>query len=283
MKRISGRCVLLLAMALIVANANAGDIKEAARAAVTRWQKAIITVRVVAKIKSPRGEEENQLEVTGSVIDPSGLTVVSAQSIDPAAAVKAFLSNMGRQTTDEMKIDSQITQTTMILHDSTEVDADVVLTDADLDLAFIRPRQARKFTSIPLTPRGRPLDPLEDIFVIGRLDRSESRATSINLGMIQAVVKGPRVFYVAGQEVSSVGLGCLVFDAEANPVGIFVAKQRKSAGDKGMAVLMSMMTGTGLSPAARIIRPIEDVLEDAAQAREAPAPQSAPTETQTQP
>lgn len=275
---------MAFAIGLIVGSARLGDatdIKTAARTAVAKWQKAIITVRVVAKIKDPRGEEENTFEVTGSVIDPSGLTVVSSQSVDPAAMVKAFLSSMGREGMDEtMEFDSEITQTTMILQDGTEVDADVVLKDADLDLAFVRPRKAQTFDSIPLKPRGKALDVLEDIFVISRLDRSENRATAINIGTIQAVVKDPRVFYVANQQLSAGSLGCVAFDTDGNPVGVFVAKQKQNTGDKGMGTLMMMMGGTGFGASTRIIRPIEDVLEDAAQAREARLPQSAPTQPQ---
>src|SRR5262249_18888526 len=183
--------LVLLAISLIASASSASDIKAAAGAAMSKYQKAVITVRVVAKVKSPRGEEENQFEVIGSVIDPSGLTVVSAQSIDPAAMVRALLATMGRQGQDAMaKFDSDITQTTMILQDGTEVDADVVLKDADLDLAFVRPRKTQTFDSISLKPRGKPLEALEDIFVIDRLERSENRVTAINIGMIQAVVKG---------------------------------------------------------------------------------------------
>ncbi|HET6268036.1 MAG TPA: serine protease [Acidobacteriota bacterium] len=273
--------LVLLAISLIASASSASDIKAAARAAMSKYQKAVITVRVVAKVKSPRGEEENQFEVIGSVIDPSGLTVVSAQSIDPAAMVRALLATMGRQGQDAMaKFDSDITQTTMILQDGTEVDADVVLKDADLDLAFVRPRKTQSFDSIPLKPRGKPLEALEDIFVIDRLERSENRVTALNIGMIQAVVRGPRVFYIANQELSASSQGCIAFDVEGNPVGLFVAKQKQSSGDKGMAALMSMMAGGGISASIQIIRPIEDVLEDATQAKEARVPQSESTQSQ---
>lgn len=274
----------MLAVVLMTVSAGTGsatDVKTAARAAVTRWQKAIITVRVVAKIKSPRGEEENQFEVTGSVIDPSGLTVVSAQSVDPAAMLRAFLSSIGRPGMDEKtNYDSEITQTTMILQDGTEVDADVVLKDADLDLAFVRPRKAQTFDSIPLKPRGKAIELLEDIFVISRMDRSENRVTAINIGVIQATVKGPRIYYVANQELSAGSLGCVAFDADAKPLGVFVAKPNQNTNDKGMGALMNMMAGKGFGASNRILRPIEDVLEDAAQAREARVPQSSPAQSQ---
>lgn len=265
---------------LLAAAARPDDIKAAARASAAKWQKAVITVKVVAKVKSFRGEEENQFEVTGTVIDPSGLTIVSSQSIDPAGVIKAFLSSMGRgESPDQLKFDSEITQTTMILEDGSEVEAEVVLKDADLDLAFVRPKKPQQqFTYIPLKPGGRPLEVLEDLFVISRLDRSENRATGITLGMVQAVVKGPRTFYITNQELVANGIGCMAFVADGTPVGIIVTKQKQSAGDKGMSVFMSMMMGSGMGGAGsiQILRPIVDLLDDLAQAKEAKVPQSAP-------
>lgn len=278
--------VLLLAMIFTVCaiaeNPRPLDIKSAARSALVKWEKAVVTVKVVAKMKTPRGDEENQLEVTGSVIDPSGLTIVSAQSIDPVGMVKAFLASVGRSTPpDQLKIESDITQTTMILQDGSEVEAEVVLKDADLDCAFVRPSKSdQQFTYIPMKPGSKPLEMLEDVFVIRRMDRSANRATAISLGTVQAVVKGPRTYFITNQELAANSLGCMVFGADGEPKGIVVTKAKQNTGDKGMSVLMSMMMGSGLGGGSvQIVRPLSDLLEDVAQAREAKIPQSAPTQS----
>jgi len=224
-------------------------------------------------------EEESQFEVTGTVIDPSGLTIVSARSIDPAGIIKDFLTSMGRPTEQEMKFDTEVSQTTIVLQDGSEVEADVVLKDADLDVAFVRPRKQQEFTFIPLKGSAKPLEPLQDLFVIQRLDRSQNRATSIVLGMVQAVIKGPRTFYIANQELASTSLGCIAFLADGTPAGIIVTKQKQNSGDKGMGMMMNMMMGSGAKSGGSIaiLRPIEDFKEDVAQANEAKTPQTAPT------
>lgn len=277
--------VLLFAMIFPVfaftENMPSTDIKSAARAAWIKWEKAVITVKVVAKMKTGRGDEENQFEVTGSVIDPSGLTIVSAQSIDLAGMFKALMASVGRSAPpDQLKFDSDITQTTMILQDGSEVEAELVLKDADLDFAFVRPRKSeQQFTYIPVKSGSKPLEMLQDLFVISRLDRSQNRATAISIGNVQAVVKGPRIFYVVNQELAANGLGCIVFGADGEPAGIVVTKPKQNTGDKGMSMLMNMMMGGGVGGGTvKIVRPLTDVMDDIAQAKEAKVPQSAPTQ-----
>jgi len=238
-------------------------------------------------MKSARGDEENQFEVTGTVIDPSGLTVVSNQSIDPAGMIKSFLMSMGRgEPPDSSKLDSQITQTTMIMQDGSEVDAEVVLKDAELDFAFVRPRQSDEhFVYIPLNTPQKPLELLQDLFVISRMNRAENRATGVTLGMVQGIVKGPRTVYITNQELVSNSLGCIAFSTEGLPVGIVVTKAKQNTGDKGMGVLMNMMMGNGIGGAGSftVLRSIDDLKEDVAQAKEAKVTESAPAQTQSAP
>lgn len=269
---------ILAAFFSVAVPLHALDLKTVARQAMGKWENAVISVKVIAKIKTSKGEEENQFEVTGSVIDPTGLTVVSAQSIDPAGMIKALLSSTGRPSLpDSMKFDSDIAQTTMILKDGTEVEADIVLKDADLDLAFVRPRKAPgPFTFISPKPLGKPLEVLQDLFAIQRLDRSRNRVTSIALGVVQAVVKGPRTFYIANQELVANSLGCIAFTSDGLPAGVIVSMPKANIGDKGMGVLLGMLMGSGLSGSVPILRPLEDLQDGINQAKEARNPQSEP-------
>lgn len=278
--RLASLVILVSSILLVSSQCGAQDLKAAARTAVAKWGDAVITVRVIASMKSGRGTEENQLELTGTVIDPSGLTFVSAQSIDPASMIKSFLSSMGRSSGSDNRMDSDITQTTMILQDGTEVDAEVVLKDQDLDFAFVRPKKPdRPLTFVPLLKAGsRPLEILEDLFVITRLTRSENRAIGLNQGRVQAVVKGPRTYYVPDQGIGAAGPGCIAFSADGTPVAVVVTKPRQNIGDKGMGMLMSMITGSGSGGAGsiQILRPIRDLMDDIEQARERKPTQSAP-------
>ena len=80
-----------------------------------------------------------------------------------------------------MKFESHITETIIVLDDGTEVLADVVLKDEDLDFAFIKPKEpSDKFVYVPLKARERPIELLDEFFVIGRLGKSENRAIHLN-------------------------------------------------------------------------------------------------------
>jgi Trypsin-like peptidase domain len=245
------------------------DLKSTALSTLQKVQKAVVTVKVQANVKTRGQEQEQSVEVTGTMIDPSGLTVVSEQSINPAAMLASFMSAYSKREMDELKLESTITETTIVLDDGTEVPADVVLKDEDLDFAFIKPKEpSDKFVYIPMKTRERPLELLEDFFVIGRLGRSENRAIHMNTGMILSIVKGPRTIYVCDQEVSGNSLGCPAFGSDGSAIGLFVARRNQGVEeDNSMNAFMSMMTGkVGQSGSVWILRPVEDVLEIARQA-----------------
>jgi hypothetical protein len=253
---------------LAFVNAQATDIKAAALATLPKIQKAIVSVKVQANIKMRSEEQEQRLEVTGTMIDPSGLTVVSEQSINPAAMLTSFMSSYSRRDPGEMKFESEITETFIVLDDGSEIPADVVLKDEDLDLAFIKPKQpSDKFVHVPLKRREKPLELLDDFFVISRLGRSENRAIHMNIGMVLSIVKGPRTFYVCNQEISGNSLGVPAFAADGSAVGLFVARRNQVGDDSSMNALLNMMIGKiGQSGSVWILRPTEDILEIAEQA-----------------
>jgi len=258
----------------------AGDLKSTAQTTLQKSQKAIVPIKLVIKIKMSKEDQEHKTEITGTVIDPSGLTVVSAAAIDPAGTIKSLLGSMlkGRGSS-QFQFDSDVTETTIILDDGTEVEADVVLKDPDLDLAFIRPRStSRTFDAITLKPRSTPPQILEDVFAISRLGTSENRAPAVSVGMIRAVVKGPRTFYICDDKISNESLGCIAFAADGTPIGIFVTKKSQGApGQGGLAGLSRSLSGGGaggtpMIPIA-ILRPVEDILEVAVQAKQAKLPE----------
>jgi hypothetical protein len=261
-----------------------GDIRAAARALAAKSQKTVVTVKLVVTMKMMGQEEEQKVEVTGTVIDPSGLTVVSATEIDPSAAMKALLGPLmgaggGRRGgAPDMKFESDVKETLLVLDDGTEIEADVILKDQDLDLAFVRPRDTtQKFEALALKPRGKAPELLEEVFVLSRLGRLQNRSTALSLGSVKAIVKGPRTFYICDGEATSGSLGCVAFDSAGAPLGVFVMKQaatEASDGSAQMGMLMRMLGGaSNRAPSATILRSVDDVLEIAAQAKSRPAPE----------
>jgi len=248
------------------AGARADDIRTVARAVATKSAGAIVTVKLVVKIKMGGREQEQKLEATGTVIDASGLTMVSASAADPTSMLGA-LSRRGRGGGGgEMpRIESEVSETIILLEDGTEIEADVVLKDADLDVAFVRPREAQTLAAVELKARGKGPAILEDVFVVSRLGRGDSRAIAVETGSVKAVVKGPRTYYVCTSEVSG-SQGCLAYGADGAPLGIFVMKVNADAGEGGGR------GGRG-GMASIVMRPIDDILEIAKQAKDAKAPE----------
>lgn len=270
------KIVAAAALAALAAGAPRGaaadDLKAVARATAAKAGKAVVTVKVVVKLKLGGREQEEKLELLGTVIDPSGLTVASASAVEPTSMLQQGGGRRGGRGGGDAapRIESEVSETAIVLEDGTEIEADVVLKDADLDLAFIRPREPQKLEAVELKPRGKAPALLEDIFTVTRLGPNEGRATAVELGLVKAVVKGPRTFYVCTREVSTGSQGCLAYAADGAVLGVFVVKVNADAGGGGRG----RFGGGGL--AATILRPVEDVLDIAKQAKEAKAPARKP-------
>src|SRR5215204_5173644 len=88
---------ILVSIFCVVAFCHADDLAEKGRAIYKQHQHAVVTVQLVLKSKfsvGGRGAESNESrqDVTGTLVDPSGLTVLSLSATDPAQLLQAMLS-----------------------------------------------------------------------------------------------------------------------------------------------------------------------------------------------
>jgi S1-C subfamily serine protease len=132
-----------LSFGVVGGGLQAQDNRSAARDIVKKWQDAIVNVRVVLKTRMSMGGREMQstddsIDAVGTVIDPSGLTVMSLGSLNPAAMMNKL---MGSASAGDQKIEitSEPSDVKIRLPDGRELPAKIVLRDEDLDLAFIAP------------------------------------------------------------------------------------------------------------------------------------------------
>lgn len=258
--------------------ADAADIKDTARAKALQIQKAVVTIRLVAKIKiSMMGksqDQETKVEAIGTIIDPDGLTVTDASSINPTSMVQSMLGVLGGTG---LKLDSEVKETAILLEDGTEVEADVVLKDSDLGLAFIRPRDtSHKFDAVTLKNYSAQPQLLDSLFTVGRLGKNSNRALTLTVDSIRAISKGPRTFFV-GEKTNQDNLGCIAFSSEGEPVGVYVIKQRQASTDEassgGQAMSVMPQMDAIKDALLQIIRPINDVIEVAEQAKRVKTPE----------
>jgi hypothetical protein len=258
---------LTLAMLWAPAPARAQDSRAAARELAKKWQEAVVNIRVVVKMRMSMGGREMQssddtIEAVGTVIDPSGLTVVSLGSINPGAMMTKLIAG-GAAAGQGVDIASEPTDVKIRLSDGREIQATIALRDEDLNLAFVRPTTApeKPFVAINLADAGQPAM-LDQVVVLARLGRVGGWVPSAALRDIGGIVSKPRTFFVLAGETT--GTGTPAFLLNGKLVGILTLRQIANERPSAFAGL-SGSEGLGL---LAVILPAADVLEIAKQATE---------------
>ena len=245
---------------------SAQDDRAAAREIVKKWQNAIVTVRVVLKMRVSVGGREMQsmdesVETVGTVIDPSGLTVLSLGALNPGAMMNKMMGG-GSGGQERMEFGSEPSDVKLRLPDGKELPARIVLRDEDLDLAFLRPttKPDKPLVAINLADEGRPsiLDP---VVVLTRLGRVGGWAPGASLQTIGAIIEKPRTFYVIE---SGDAMGTPAFTSAGKVVGLLTMRSVQS----GRPGMFSMMGGAGALGLLPVILPAADVRDIAQQAPE---------------
>ncbi len=128
-------CALLLAGPLFSLRADELTVKG--RAILEKNQGTVVTVQVVLKTSSSgSASRETKQDITGTVVDPSGLTVLALSACDP----NEMLQRIMPEEFSKYNVQSEVSDLRILLEDGTDIAAEIVLRDKDLDLAFIRPK-----------------------------------------------------------------------------------------------------------------------------------------------
>ena len=240
-------------LAVSVAPARADDLGDKGRAVFAKEQHAVVTVSIVLKLTYSSGgqsstPQESKQEATGTVIDPSGLTVLALSACDPA--------DIYQRMDSRYKIETEVSDLKIMQSDGTELPAEIVLRDKDLDLAFIRPKTkpASPMIAVDLT-KSASAQVLDEVIALNRLNSAASRAYSASVERIAAVVQKPRTFYIPDSTMSATTMGSPAFLMNGDFLGIFVMRAVGSSG--------------GRANLTAIILPADDILKGAKQAPEA--------------
>jgi len=260
------RFLLILTCLMTASLSRAQDLTAKGREIFKKHQTSVITIELVIKSKFGFGgggdARESRQEVTGTVIDPSGLTAVSLSSTDPSAMLSSFMGGLGGDDEEslKLKIESEVSDIKLLTHDGSELPAEIVLRDKDLDLAFIRPKTkpSAPLPALDLSNSAK-VDVLDQVIAVNRLGKVAGRAYAASIERINAVVQRPRLFYVPGSDTTATGLGCPAFTADGKLVGLFVMRSLKSGG--GAMGLFNMQS----PPIISVLLPAEDVRKVAAQ------------------
>jgi hypothetical protein len=267
-----------LALALILCSASLGapcradELADQGRAIFKKNQQAVVIVQLVLKNKislagmGGRSTEARQ-DATGTVLDPSGLTVLSLSSTDPSRVLESMMSGMADEES-RFKMETELSDVKILLEDGTEVPAEVVLRDKDLDLAFIRPKTkpAAPMAALDLTQPGK-AEVLDQVIALNRLGSAAGRAYAASVERISAIVLKPRLFYIPETSATTTTLGAPAFTLDGKPLGLFVTRSLKG---KSGSSLFGGMFGLQADNLTGIILPAEDILKAAKQVPAAP-------------
>jgi hypothetical protein len=245
--------------------ANEGDA-TAGRTLMKRYADAIIGVELVVTIKVKMGDREmppreQKVEVNGTVISASGLTVTSLAEVDPQVAFEAMRASQNAPSRIEL-LGADFKEVKLRLADGTEVPGRFVLKDADLDLAFMAPEAGtdagkREFPHVNLdeSAEGAVLD---TYYYVARAPKVLQRVPLVRMTEIAGIVEKPRRLFLMTDQA----LGTPNFDPNGRTLGITV--QHFASGRR-----------TGF-----VVLPASDIAEMAKQATAAQlAPPPAPATT----
>ncbi|MBN2621480.1 hypothetical protein JXB22_10370 [candidate division WOR-3 bacterium] len=239
-----GKCILFITVIAafvccpgIVYGDPAG---ETARGLAAQWQDAIVGVKIVLESY----DYESKIEVLGTVVDPSGIVVISLSSIDPGSLAYASEN------------ETKIKDVKIMLPDATEIPSEIVLRDRDLDLAFVRSieKVKTKLLAIDLEHTAEP-ELADQICILSRLGSASGYAPHVAVYRIQSIITKPRTFYMPDFMGVLSGLGTPAFTLDGEVLGVMLMRISFAEGS-GMGEMFGGIRSMGVLP---VILPVKDI------------------------
>lgn len=229
-------CALCLCIAPAF-TAAADEVAVKGRKILEAHKTAVVTVQLVIKQKvsfagRPSQESESKVEATGTVISPDGLTVVSLAITDPTYLAEKMMG--GAAGASQVQMESEVRDVKILMEDGSEVPAEVILRDEELDMSFVRPleKSDSPFAYIDIS-EGAEVDYLDQVISLNRMGKVAGRVYSASVERIDAIVRKPRTFYIPGRDATNTGLGSPAFTLDGEFIGVFLIRAIKSTGGGG--------------------------------------------------
>ncbi len=262
------RFVVIFVFIVLLAGAGlvqADETGVAGNKIMNSYKDAVVKVEVVMQSKIlMNGNEimnkEFKDEITGTVLDPSGLVLVSLTTIDPSKLVDSLLRGMKGDKKMEVKLD--IKSVKVILPDETEIDAKIVLRDKDLDMAFIRPKQKipKPIISVKMDEQSNP-HIMDEIIILNRLNKVVNHVPSVVSGRISAIVNKPQTCYIPEVEGNvSEDIGTPAFTLDGKLAGVVLMRVQTGEGEEGLSGMNNRIN------AVIVIIPVAEIVEYSKQA-----------------
>ncbi len=237
--RTSCACALAaLAVGAGPLGAQSAEERVAARDVVRKRSDAVVMVLATIKLhvtvngtEQPATEQPAQTNAT--ILDESGLAVTSLSMLKPDETIERRIAGQVRPGT-KAEVRSEVADLRMRLADGREVPVRQVLTDADLDLAFLRPVDP---VSTPMAAIDAPTFKPAVLDLLVALQRAQESAgwqAAAGFASVQLVIDKPRTYYLLS---NGTALGSPVFDPSGRFVGVTVLRTTGARGSGSPAVL----------------------------------------------
>jgi hypothetical protein len=185
---------------------------------------AVVTIKATVILNitvdnRPVPPQDNKIDVTGTVITPTGMVVTSLSLIDPRAIFESLRARapggadvkLGQTDYKDLKLQ---------FGDGTELPVKVIWKDADRDVALLAPVAAlaggRTVTYVNLNEAPASAIVLGAYFELSRMGETLQRAPVVRPSTVIGIIERPRRMLL----VSTDSVGCPVFDVQGHALGI---------------------------------------------------------------
>jgi hypothetical protein len=235
------------------------DKASAGRLIVRQYGDAIVGVRCTIVIRLIVGDHtmppnEQKIDINGTMIALSGLTVTSFSAIDPRTIFEASRPqmNMGNQPLDLGP--TEVKALRLRLADGTEIPASIVGKNPDLDMVFLAPDDAaaasrRPFAAVNLSETPEAAKVLGNYFQLSRAPEALHRVALIRASTVTGIIERPRRLLLVSTDAYPDTIGCPVFDSGGKVLGICVRIMEKG-----------LPKGTVLMPASDLVSAVGNIV-----------------------
>ena len=262
---VAGACVAALALLL---TARAGGAEEVSYAAHLKAKSpAVVSLRCNLKVRIAFNgrniEMDRRVETCGTVVDPSGLVLVSNLNLggDSGGVIRRLLSRAPGASFSADPVDLKVT---VEGGEEKELDAVLVARDSVLGLAFVQvlDLKDRRLASVDLSvgakaPAPSPevrVRPGQTLFGVTRHSRAWDQAPLLAFLYPSRRVEKPRPMWGLSGEFNEMGMP--IFDSSGAPVGVLVAQGGAEDGEEDGGFSMGSL-GAFLLPLDAVVRSLE--------------------------
>lgn len=239
----------LLFTPLAMASAAHADVAESYRTLLEERSGSIVTIKAVLRsefsMMGDTQDEESRTEVSGVILDDSGLVLASNSAFSAARIMQMMGMTMPGFSIEITPVDLKI----VFDGDEKEYEAFIVASDTDLDLAFLQiiDLEGRAVKPIDFDESAN-VEVGDQLIAVNRMGRGFDYAPHIESARVGGTIRRPRRAWIVDGSVS--GLGLPVFTVDGRVVGVLstIASGMVGEEDGGMMGMMGMIGGGGGGP-----------------------------------